>query len=232
MKKLSETLGAMAQQVRQVFLLERQFYFTRNHGEKYKVAVSNPAKAWDGGRTDGGSYRKPVWESIVTFAIKNGLDPIRLVKATFALASGIQAPGPSDVMSQSAVQKYHSYSSTDKELVQQTHVVNQRNAVSWFRHFQQTQPTWTTQACWKAVVTYPSLDCGPLFRYCLASQLGETELAAGYFESAAVEYMQRREAYDQVLGANITPELKGYSARLYEEALRPVNTHRRYGYDN
>jgi hypothetical protein len=57
-------------------------------------------------------------------------------------------------------------------------------------------------------------------------------LAAGYFESAAVEYMQRREAYDQVLGANITPELKGYSARLYEEALRPVNTHRRYGYDN
>lgn len=198
-----DDLEKLAMQVRATYYLERRLYEIANCGAErdYTPMESwrrNPC--WDGGQDKFGKRYTSVWKRIVRFATQQQVDPILLVKATFFERRGSKIPMPNEICSEKVLQQTKIYSHSLLDYITQQFETYRSEAQNRLCLKRLARPTALDSELWRSIITSPELDASALFRYGLANDAGEAELARRLKHSAMMEYIKAPDSFDKVMG--------------------------------
>lgn len=147
---------------------------------------------WDGGVDGQGRTRTNVWKRIVTFLGRTGADFEAVLDAGFAEFAGGDPPKPDYFLSQKAVEGAADRLAQAVADVRITFDTCALQARASFARYAATRPA---RLVWRSVITDPGLDASPLFRFLLAVEVGEADLAEIYRPAAAACYAARASVY-------------------------------------
>jgi hypothetical protein len=208
-KPAERYLAWIADVCREAYINERTAYEIRKDRKlasrrpPYKYS---PGPRWDGGETDDGVEREPIWPKIASFMIEHELEPIACIRKRFLMARGSNPPWPTQI----AVETYLDVYKGLKEVVAEEDVTIWfnidkeycRTAINSSRYgFGDKEKQWT------AMLLDSALDVSPLMRYCLAHELKLPKVQAILQNRALLQYMQAPTLYDKIWGTHIPSEL-------------------------
>lgn len=202
-------------QIRETYVRERRAFESRVSGVKSSYGLK-PIPKWDGTEDSSGrairsdkygrNY-KPIWPKIAAFAVKNGVDPLTLIKNRFLNTRGPTAPEPTDCMSQTALElcKHDQVSVDDlnKRLYQFQDIF--QNEAEGRAHYIDKYG-WTPEKVIDSVARDLTLPFNDLYRYYLASVNGIVDLAEKHRPNAVLEYARFIRGYSESLWSEIIPQ--------------------------
>lgn len=204
----------------------RDAYFieARLHWDKYHVLDDgthslDPNRKYvqlDGGQDARGAVHKPLWPRLVKFALQHNVEPTLLIKAVFANRTDRQLPPANMFVSRAALescQRFQSEHAIDVEYEFKSFKAEARR-LKW--ELEQTIAA-PLNVIWRLVIVDPMLSYGPLYRYVLALELKEEDLALRYKHSALMEYVTSPDAFDNVMGTFLPDDFKAAGRRLREK---------------
>ena len=205
----SEEKEDLVREVRQTYYLERKLFEIRQTGDDIGQLDSNKRNVqWDGGTDARGVKHTSVWRRIVDYATKHSIPPVDLVKAVFAAQVGSKPPIPSMFTGAYAIECYGRLAAqVDRDDLKLQFDIFRRSARVEAWKLSKTVKS-TPERIWRLVITSPLLNCGGLFRYCLAHNTNNPDLAAGYRQSAIQEYLSSPDDYDAVLAKYIPDDFR------------------------
>lgn len=211
------SISELEQQVREQYFVECKLHMNKNSvGGEYPDPARSSAFL-DGGRDGRGVNHNSLWKSIVSFAAKHGMDPLMLVTAVFATHNRATLPLPSMFTGRSAIEAYNYY--------QKEHAIDVEYEFSAFRNsvkynywlMEQTMRDTTPEELLRLVIVDPGLNCGALFRYCLALETKQEDIAIRYRHSALLEYITNIHEYDKILRNQLPEDFKLAGRNLREK---------------
>lgn len=212
--------------IREVYVNERRKFEKRVTGASSSYGLGHMPK-WDGtddvraGSTRRGfqdkygkSY-KPIWPKIAEFALKEGVDPLKLIQTRFTQVKGPRPPEPTDCMSKAALELCQTESISVDELDRNLYEVEgifktqvENRSVYILKH------GWTAEQVICSVVKDLTLPFNPLYRYYLARINGIDDVANQHRPVAVLEYLRHMKPYDSSLWVNLIPPEIIEEARL------------------
>lgn len=204
-----------AQWIREMWVQARQDYDMRVHGVTTWWGMKHMPQ-WDGGESANGRNYTAVWPKIYKFCLDNTLDPEKLVKAMFHFRKAGPAPLPNMACGQYGLELYQRYAgmqtqADDKRMMTISFNAQRERAASAMSSLQ-ARYNFSSQLTWKLVLDDKTQPLTVLFRYCVATSEGFTDIATKYKLRALEQYLSNKEGYDEIWGSWIPKELK-------EEAL-------------
>jgi hypothetical protein len=201
MVKETDTFDELTKEVRNAYFMEVRLFNIRTQGiERTMTASPDQIAQWDGGRDSRGVVHKPVWPKIVKHAFKCDVAPLILLKAVFRATKGNRPPFPNMLLTPEAADLARHYKVNLTTSLQIGLDTVKAEAVRLFRLRRLAYKDTPVTEAWRAVITEPTLSGGPLFRLCLACDLGQVDLARGFWDNAKMEYIQSPEEYDTAYG--------------------------------
>lgn len=204
--------NSIAAAVRETYIQERRKFESRLTGVESEYGKGHIQK-WDGTASKGfygkikpdkyGREFKPVWPKIAEFAFKNKVDPLFLIRSVFSNTRGVRPPEPGDMISRAALKLCQSDVSAEflnQYLAKLEDVfINEVNT----RNFFVVKKGWTGERLLRSILSDMTLPMTPLYRHCLASRLGFSDIKDHFLKDACLQYIRNREAYDGSFWKNI-----------------------------
>lgn len=208
-----------ADEVRETFFIEARLHWDRHHVQDDGTKPLDPSRKYvhfDGGQDSRGAIHRPVWPRIAKFAEQYGADPLILVRAVFAYRSDRQIPPANLFVSQAALESYRQYQAERAVDVayEFKSFKTQARRLKW--ELEQTIAA-PLEVIWRLVIVDPALSYGPLYRFALASEMNEVDLAIRYRHSALMEYINSPDEFDKVMGDYLPAGFKADGRRLREK---------------
>ena len=204
------TLDRLVKLARETYIRERQQFEKRRTGlESYYT----PSAQWDGaqaGRGDRfGRNTKPVWPSIVEFALRYDVPVDDLIRARFASWTGRQAPNPTDCKTEQAVtvalrRAEQLGASVDSALATERGLARTE---MFFRSGNIEKYGWKPEDVIESLVVDQTVGLSPLFRVIMATENGRPDLADMYLQGAVDQYLRARRFYDASGWGHLIPEV-------------------------
>lgn len=197
--RYSDEEHRLALKLKKVYTEEMRRYLVSKGREG--GAYYEPSRAFDGFDNPGPEQGKPrpaVWLKVARAVVARGYDVEEYVRAQFEVFRQEGPPTPAHLLSDRSVQSYEyardaAPSEAVPSLSTQVHVARTRilEALSADRS---TSP----HDAWRRVISDPTLQLTPLFRYCLAASEGLefADMAESFKEDAALQYCRNPRAYD------------------------------------
>jgi hypothetical protein len=207
-----EMTDTLVHAVREVYVEERRRYESRRTGQPSHYGYKDIVR-WDGGEDRYGRENKPAWPKIVAFAASAGVDPLRLIQATFQYATGL-APTPDDCRSEKAVRAYKARNSSSYEKISlywksQSDLVRRELVLRAARYKPDQEDELLLDVLWDGL-----LAVGPLMRFTLAHQKGLKSQGDWLFP-AVLEYVGNRETFDRLLGDRLPLPVRETAAATF-----------------
>jgi hypothetical protein len=214
----------LAAEVKRTYMEERRMFYIRTRGEEDNHSPrENSVAYWDGGRDHRGVVHKSKWDTIVQFALKHKVDPIELIHASFEMCESNLAPLPNQITSTRALEDLKKSRVEVLEDLKLQYASYTREAKQAFTLWRTYRPVIKPDIeIWKEVVVSSALELSPLYRYCLASGLGLTQLAEFWANEATMSYIRAPDMYDEVLGDAIPPGFREEAERVRKVAYRAI----------
>lgn len=210
MRKDTERLEDLGQEIRRLWCSERRFFDLRNTGRSGDWGDTQ-IRRWDGGRSASGKFYKPVWPTIAAFCIDNNLEPHLLVKALFHNVM-LQAPLPNMAHGNFALEKYRQYTSPATSLEIKSKIINEFESQKSKAHAEvvnrKKYNNSSEELAWKIVILDNKSSLSPLFRYCIAKNQNWDDIHPDYYEAAKRQYSRHPDVYDAVWQEWIPDTLK------------------------
>lgn len=199
-----EDLEALAAQVRSVYWARCIQFEVAELGQSLR---SGPTKIprWDGGEDARGVRHRPLWPRIAARLLEAGLSAEVAVAALFDGYHGTQAPRPDLLLRLELLKGAPARAAARHEAVLKAIERERQMALA---ELQRLRSYNLAEKDANRLTITSRRELSPLFRFCLAHQTGETDLAADYVEAAFVQYAQEPAAYDQALGSALPDEFK------------------------
>lgn len=164
----------------------------------------HPLPMWDGTapgeKSRYGKTYQSVWPQLLNRCRNTNVNPYRFLRYTIAQWNGMQPPGPNFVLCAEAFK--HFFSAPREELQLQTALqVQQDHASIRFSELLRDETFSGDPARWRLIVHDRTPPLTPLFRYCLACQVGLGNETGRLLPKAARQYLLDRELYDVIWGA-------------------------------
>lgn len=198
-ESLDPVVTTMAAAFRTRYILaRRQHEFVLTGKPSTWGAYAWAMNRWDGGRDGSGRMRTNIWKRIVTFLAGRRADVEAVLVTGFAAFAGGKPPTPEYFLSSRAVDESaggHEQAVEDVKILFDGYGRQSRQA---YARYSATRPP---HLVWPSVLTDPGLDASPLFRFLLATEVGELAMVAEYRESAAACYAARASVYRQAVPA-------------------------------
>lgn len=176
-----------------------------------------PGPRLDGGMDAHGRKFSPVWPKFAKFITDNKLNPEAFIKAQFANCKGQPPLSPTMLMGSAAVKRARAYRSgkeAEKTLciARDGQVRQARNAVESYKtHYG------PGVAAYRAVIADVNLPLSALFRYSLACECQQDDLAGVFYEPALIQYLDEPEAYDATWGPLVPESLRQAAKKIRGE---------------
>jgi len=208
-KPASLTEQQMARIIRAIYILERR--------RKEEALTGLPSHyrshvMWDGGEHRGRTYSS-VWLKIARFVLEHRLEPVLLIEAQFRKPSKIVLE-PTGILSSDALFVYQEF----------TQYLDAHEPIS-FNHQKQVcrnaaadlyaATNWTDDEIMGSVLFDESLAMTPLFRYCMAKSLKIERVYTDYLHKAVLQYIPRKQLYDNVWGNFIPARFAQKAEQVY-----------------
>lgn len=233
----AELLGHLAAEARRVYVNERRAFEGRRTGLP-SFYGDKPLPRWDGTvdddrpcvrsdrrRDSHGRNYKPIWPELVRFAVANGADVGELISARFAVATGKNAPEPTDCKTELALrallQRQENMGPKLAVLLESQRLTASTELAIRSRYI--TAMGWTPEQVIESVVCDPTTGLVPLFRVIFAAENKHRELFWRLMPAAVQQYYSARIHFDSSPWSKlIPPEVRDGADRLAEYARRPV----------
>jgi hypothetical protein len=210
---LPSGIEAMAEQVRQIYCMICRVLTKRDDFGKEAIP------RWDGGRDPYGRHWKSVWPKIAKHLITIQADPLDFIQAQFNGVSPDSLPFPNTFWSEKATNRYRAYMENACETLQRA-LEFETQAIRAQAIILRDGLDWTNMAAMRqAIVTEHGVHASPLMRFCLADEYGLEDVAALYHDAALLQYVFRRDIYDEVWGKCIPDSLRTEGADLADRML-------------
>jgi len=203
---VQETLAELARNVREIWIAEKRQYQQSQSGQP---STWVPGPQLDGGCSASGRVTTPVWPKLAKFIFENGLHPVFFIRAQFHQCGGRPPLNPLMLTNDKAVQRYKHFvaSKADiKDLVvaRDTQMRAARDAVELNKRFYGP----TNIDIYRDVILDNNVDITALFRYVLALQCKQQDLANLWHDAALKQYLYEQDAYDLAWGQMVPAQLK------------------------
>ena len=208
-----------AKEARDTYFIEARLHWDRHHVTDDGTHALDPSRKYvqlDGGQDARGAVHKPLWPRLVKFAWQHNVEPALLIKAVFANRTDRQLPPANLFVSRAALescQRFQSEHAIDVEYEFKSFKAEARR-LKW--ELEQTLAA-PLNVIWRLVIVDPMLSYGPLYRYVLALELNEEDLALRYRHSALMEYVTSPDEFNKVMGEHLPAEFKADGRRLREK---------------
>lgn len=216
-----QTMEDLIRKVRNTYFLECKLFRVRTRGENrgYRPSDKTIAK-WDGGCDHRGMVHQSAWCRLIQTAMMHKVDPVTMVRAGFVNWPGNTPPLPNMLQTLETINKARAFASEEKEHYRYLLAAVGREAKQAMMIKRNAYPQASDSELWREVITSPTLSGGPLFRYSLAVNVGQIDLAQSYQHQAMLEYIQSPEAYDEVLGKHLPAAFREEASRLRQKFVQ------------
>lgn len=214
-----EFFDELCKQVREAYILERRFYEERV-SRKSSNFGSFKVPHLDGGTDSFGRRHKSVWPKITKFMLDNGLSPRDYFRSVFDLWCGSSAPNINAFMSDKALAIGKKYQRIAREQLLHSFYAQKRRAKQEILVTRNYQPIWSDTDVYRYVITNSTLNLSALFRYCLAINTKQDDLAEIYLIPAIIQYISHPEEYNEIIKNIIPVNFKSIVDSCISRALR------------
>ena len=163
---------------------------------------------WDGGKDSRGRQYKPIWPKIARFMFEHRLDVSACLLLRFELATEKQyPPNPDDV----ATPRYlEDYKAVSQETVADLGFMLNAEKELCLVEISEANASFSINGkpAWIMVLGNDDLALSPLFRYCLASSEGLTDLVKKNEIEAILQYIVSTRGYDKAWAEWIPTKFK------------------------
>lgn len=163
---------------------------------------------WDGGVNRYGRKQQEVWTKIIKAYRNVGRDPFLAAIDICEAHIRVQPPFPTVMLSPAVIEVV--VDTTTQELREETKMRVEREALRQNATELSFLPQYQATA-WHTALANRQLHISPLHRYCEAVARGYQDIAARFFEDAALEYVRKRVIVDRVwprAGLVVPPEIR------------------------
>jgi hypothetical protein len=211
-------LYEMANAVRTYYILEyRRHVESRQAGGPCTYGC-RPMPKWDGGvGVDGKVYDKPVWFTIVRYALNNQISPILLVRGTFREWTSPRPPLPNQFANALSLRRARNLADPPTVFSDNLKMEDHRFKSATTVH--QLYNNMDIEAAARRALHDPTADLSPLYRYCVGRIGGADDVAERFERDAFQMYIFDRNAYDAAWGDRIPKELREAADYFYNEVL-------------
>lgn len=192
------------------------------------ASMYEPSVHWDGGVSRCGHRRSSIWESVAKFCIKHKLDHFDYVQQIFINPPSRRSPQPNHLLSQRVLRQYRE-ASCAKSIAAKVAYINTAFEAERCRLHERLSEwadiinhdesrDYTEYEIQRAILGDDNLALTPLFRFCLAIQQQQDDIAEYYYAGAILQYLRFAPAYRIVWGPLI-PSWFRKKARRCQRAL-------------
>jgi hypothetical protein len=209
-------LHPIADKVRTFYIMSYRQHVENRDGTRCTYGMYRLDR-WDGGYDEKGKWCEPTWIRIVEFALEHKVNPISLVRETFAAWKSKFPPYPNQFATPSALLRVRTVERTYDRFAEDLALSDQtfRAAASSYH----LHGGMSLDAAVTRVLNEPTNGLTPLYRYCMAARGGLDSVAARYAEQAFIDYILDKPAYDATWGDLITETLRQQAEDFLREVL-------------
>jgi hypothetical protein len=207
-----KALHPLAAEIRLAYIRAFRVHYQARHGVPSNYG-SRLIPRWDGGEDASGVMRRPIWYRIARVAQQHQASPEDLIEATFRGWESKDPPLPTNLISAETLARVAADPGVTAEITARALSVQ--------------QSTWKTEtymivrregcdfnAAARKVLKNCRVELSSIFRYCIASEVADEEIAAMFESGAVKQYIYNRRAYDRGWGDVIPPRLRLIADRL------------------
>ena len=214
-ESVDATLVTIAKALRQTYITERRSYIASHQGRiDNSYGTGKTMAQWDGGQTASGK-RSNVWLKLAQFVVQRQLDPVRHIRSVFIVHVGNYPPMPN--MMFCIPYNKHELDKDDRQTIE-IEFDNYKRSVSYVASLHVKNRLVDLTRVLRNAISSPTVQAKDIYRYCVAVESGQLDLAANYLYNAAMDYLYRRESYDAVLGKYLPENFKAYAFQLRDAA--------------
>jgi hypothetical protein len=199
-------LEKTALKVKKLYYEQRRDFNLRFTGVDLPDNVENHKTMWDGGTNRDGKRFKSVWVKIVQFAQKNNIDPEVLVESVFGCHEHGTPPTPQQISGPYGLECVSRYKAVSEERLKLQYRVEKQLAEQTFFEVGLRHPEMGGLKKWRRVITSSLVELSGLFRYCMACNLGQADLAEALYARAMQEYSRSPAAWKKIMGDDLPQE--------------------------
>jgi hypothetical protein len=164
---------------------------------------------WDGGVTSTGRKVAPVWPKLAAHVVAHGCDPDQYIVAQFSNRRSGRAPGPAELLSPEAVFRYREFVGPGETARIRARLEAEARTFDQARFdLAKTAPHASETQVIRTILVDDGLRLSAMFRCLMAVAAGQPDLCLTFAAAAAVDYLPRRDAYEEVLGPRIPPAVR------------------------
>ena len=205
-------LHPLADHIRRDFILAYRRHHLDRTGRPSRFGARLDPR-WDGVAGRGGGRRRAIWYDVARLALAERIEPGELIEAAFSVADEGCLPEPTSLLSPAVLDRARD----DRGLVVENLRIAlgaQQNIWKIEAYLIMRREGCDVETAASQVLKNRRLELSALFRYCMATQAGDVEVA-GLFEEAAFEqYLPIKWAFDRAWGELIPAALKERADRF------------------
>jgi hypothetical protein len=200
-------ISRIANEIREQYITRRREYETAQQGSESKYL---PSAHWDGGQNRQGHTRSNIWKRIAALCIEHGVDHYQYVQQVFMNPVHKRAPQPNWLLGERMLNEYKSDSRPVGKAVRAAYIARafeeerarlEERLFEWddiISHDKDRE--YTELEIQRAILGDDNLALTPLFRFCLAIQKRQDDIAEYFYGMAILQYLRYPEAYRRVWG--------------------------------
>lgn len=207
---LAGILERIADEIRGLYIRRRRDLEGAHTGRKSHYL---PGPHWDGGVTKKGHQRSSIWLKVAEFCVEHGLDHFNYVSQLFINSSPRFIPQPNHLTSARVLESYrqescYSSASSQTAYIAEAFEAEKDRLASRLHDWADIinyddSREYTEVEVQRAILGDGSIGLTPLFRFCLAIQKKQDDIAEEYYGGALLQYIKYPEAYSAVWGSLI-----------------------------
>lgn len=204
-------LRRIAKEIRSLYIGRRRAYEQATTGRESQYL---PGEHWDGGVNRQGHNRSSIWLKIAVFCVEHGLDHLDYVQQVFIDPPCRRAPQPNQLLSQRILGSYRWDKCGDNEAARLEYIRNafeeeklrlDERLFEWVDIVESiTEQKFNKREVQRAILGDDNLGLTPLFRFCLAIQQQQDDIAEYYYGAAILQYLRFPDEY-QVIWGDLLP---------------------------
>jgi hypothetical protein len=168
---------------------------------------------WDGGTDARGVCHKPIWPKIALRLLHDDIPPEKAIAALFDAVVGAQPPFPNQLLSDNLTAKLKRQPGHQLTQVRYRFQAEQ-TAVKLELGILRRNSSLDDRLIQRMVLVSRSVPLSPLFRFIMALQTGNRDLATDYESAAFFQYLGHRSQYDEIYGTNLPGEFRSKADQL------------------
>lgn len=198
------------QQIRAAYVEERRSWEFTHTGVRSDYGARAIAR-YDGGVDPGGRrYTSSSWVKIAAFADHHGVDPVRLVRASFMNVE--RPPEPTMIYSPAVFERSMKMLDGGRDRAR-IELMSQSAQFSAVADRRESEGATKAEAA-ECALGDPTAELSPLFRYCMAHAGGADGLVVRFRGPALLQYVRARVDYDDTWARVIPDQLRTAADKL------------------